>query len=228
MSACPRCQHPLVHGSHEGWTAWGCRNCGGIWLDIATARSLVAPLTDLGISTDPNAAKLLCPVCGQVMGPRFSPTAGVEIDECPAHGAWFDHQELVRVSQAVAQLRGAPPTPAQNRFANWGPPAAAGVAGAAVGVAAGAAAVGMASGLGAQDDPHRNESSFADAPDAIVEGVDTSFTLAEGAGEVASEAGSALVDAGAGAAELASGAAEGAFSVLEGVFAVVGGIFEGL
>ena len=222
-SACPRCQHPLTHGTHGGWTAWGCHNCGGVWLDIATARSLVAPLTDLGISTDPNAARLPCPVCRAVMGPRYSPTAGVEIDECPAHGAWFDHQELVRVSETVARLRGVPPSPAQDRFAKWGPPAAVGVAGAAVGVAAGVAVAGAAI-----DDPQRNEGSVMDAPDAVVEGADVSLTLAEGAGEVAGQAGSALVDAGASTAELAGDAAEGAFSVLEGVFSVIGGIFEGL
>ena len=117
------------------------------------------------------------------------------------------------------RLHGAAPPPTQNRFAKWGPPAA--VAGAAVGLAAGAAAVGG-------DDPHRNQSSFADAPEAVVEGVDASFTLAEGAHEVAGHAGSALVDAGASTAEIAGDAAEGAFSVLEGVFAVIGGIFEGL
>lgn len=222
MSACPRCQHQLVHGAHSGWTAWGCQYCGGVWLDIATARSLVAPLTDLGISTDPGAARLPCPVCSHVMGPRFSPTAGVEIDECPAHGAWFDYQELLRVSGTVSRLHGTAPPPTQSRFAKWGPPAA--VAGAAVGVAAGAAAMGMASG----QDPHRDQASFADAPQAVVEGADVSFTLAEGAHEVASEAGSALVDAGASTAELVGDAAEGAFAVLEGVFAVIGGIFEGL
>ncbi len=181
-----------------------------MWLDIETSRNLLAPLTDLGIETKPRPNLLHCPVCSQVMGPRHSKTAAVEVDECPPHGVWFDHDELVRVSETVSRLRGAKPTAAQRAFAHWGPPVAAG----AVGAALGAAAL-------STDDDNRGDVDIGGAADLAVNAGD----VVDVATDVAAEG---AVEAAGGVFEMAGDAVELAGGVLEGVLSVVGGIFEGL
>lgn len=150
------------------------------------------------------------------MGPRQSATAAVEIDECPPHGVWFDHDELVRVSATVSHLRSTEPSQAQRAFAQWGPPVAAGVALGAVGAAAVA------------DDPNRQSVDLGGATDAALYGTELVAETGAAAGELAGDAAGAAAEGAGGMLEAAGGAADVAGAVLEGVLSVVGGIFEGL
>lgn len=155
------------------------------------------------------------------MGPRRSQMAGVEVDECPPHGVWFDHDELVRVSETVSRLRGAAPSPAQRAFAQWGPPVAAGAAGAALG----AAALGAAAGA---NDDDRAYAHVGDVIEVAAHGVELTAETGAAAVEIAGGAVEVAGENAGGVFEVASGAVELAGGVLEGVLSVVGGIFEGL
>lgn len=122
---CPRCTTSTVVPSHDVHV---CTGCGGVWLDDERARRLLAPLgADLQPSSTPMTAPIGCSWCGQTMTICHTRLAGVEIDVCESHGAWFDRHELERISQAVSQMLGQPVPQAPSSWSHAqplaGPPA---------------------------------------------------------------------------------------------------------
>jgi Zn-finger nucleic acid-binding protein len=109
---CPRCILPLEARTFKSATIHGCRSCGGVWLDNAQtdtvfkrmpgAASVVkaseqAARSSAGdaVATDGMAR---CPSCREEM--LLCEAEGVRIDQCEAHGTWFDARELRRIANA--------------------------------------------------------------------------------------------------------------------------------
>lgn len=216
MSAarCPRCATPTLVPGHEVHV---CTGCGGVWLDAERARQLLAPLgADLQPSAAPWTGSAGCPVCGHGMYICLTRLAGVELDVCGPHGAWFDRLELERVSQAVARITGRPVPEAPRGWSQAQPPGGGHGSGVGPAVVAGAAVVGVAA-VGAvayaATAPQAERSSF-DETDGLTVGL-AAADATDGFGDVAGD----MAEAGAGAAEAAG-------SVLGSIFEALGGIFD--
>jgi Zn-finger nucleic acid-binding protein len=96
----------------------GCEACGGVWLgpdaavhvlrglgdsiehEIAEASASVAARAALRPS---DAGTRACPTCAQTMG-RLD-VARTVVDSCPAHGTWFDREEIASVIAVCGELR---------------------------------------------------------------------------------------------------------------------------
>ncbi|MCE9578182.1 MAG: zf-TFIIB domain-containing protein [Deltaproteobacteria bacterium] len=117
---CPICAHerlePVAIADAE---LPSCAACGGVFVPVP----LMARVTDardpiaIALLDEPRARvsgdthrRLACPRCRATMGERpVAPGAAVLIDECTAHGVWFDRGELREVASFVASggfLRG--------------------------------------------------------------------------------------------------------------------------
>ncbi|MGE0870076.1 MAG: zf-TFIIB domain-containing protein [Kofleriaceae bacterium] len=113
---CPRCT-TAMHARRVGDIAIDeCADCHGLFLDQtaiqrvvtdrqqARADALLGSLPAGEIQTKPPAGKLYvkCPVCSTIMNRKlFAAGAGVIIDVCRSHGAFFDVGELPRVISFV-------------------------------------------------------------------------------------------------------------------------------
>lgn len=108
---CPHCRKRLVGAEVGEVTLHGCGGCGGIWVDNASARRVLASPTQTLSVLAQRAAKN---ATGGARQPR--PTCascpaildkvrvhGIELDICHDHGTWFDALELSRLT---AVLRG--------------------------------------------------------------------------------------------------------------------------
>jgi Zn-finger nucleic acid-binding protein len=112
-------------GTRDGaLTALGCVRCGGVWLDNAASRRLLAGANEraaLAIANhlDPTASpparrddayrteQPSCPMCGAALArvvtdPGRHPIAGIELDVCAPHGTWFDANDLRAIAIAVS------------------------------------------------------------------------------------------------------------------------------
>lgn len=120
---CPHCRKRLVTVVTGGVALSGCAGCGGIWVDNASARQVLAApeaiFGELAQRAGANArdrslraAHPTCPACPAVLD-RVG-AHGLELDVCGDHGTWFDAYELARL---VAALRGeaAAPSPSEDR-----------------------------------------------------------------------------------------------------------------
>ncbi len=255
MSAarCPRCAtNTLVPGRD----VHVCTGCGGVWLDAEHSHRLLAPLgADLQRAVHPQTAPIGCPTCGTAMHTCVTRLAGVEIDVCAPHGAWFDRHELEHISAAVSRISGQPMPHAPAAWSQAQAPAAAAggaMAGAGVagtGLAVGAAAVGVAaagavaysalSGDGAESGSRSNfdgTDALTYGPDVVNTGVEVSDAAgdvgslmgdgAQAAGDAASSVADVAGDVASGAVEVGADAAEAAGSVLGGIFEAIGSIFS--
>ena len=114
--ACPACPDGAMESyrlqptpSHpQGWAVYGCRSCGGVWVDAETLDAMLASAaqqsTALGASGRVKRRELSmtgavvyrpCSVCGETMARRnFARISGVIVDECRKHGSFFDAGEL--------------------------------------------------------------------------------------------------------------------------------------
>jgi Zn-finger nucleic acid-binding protein len=113
--ACPRCAVTMYVGrTPAGASMHGCGQCGGVWLDNATAQHVIDTVCEhtlqmaqsaAGAASQPGtrpAAKLLsCPVCGQTMTAQRVQKAWLDIDVCAEHGTWYDYGELEKVARAT-------------------------------------------------------------------------------------------------------------------------------
>lgn len=97
----------------------GCPTCGGVWLGPdatmhimqglgdAVEEELSAASLDLGRRSlhpaAPDSGARGCPTCGVVMA--RVPVGSVTVDSCPAHGTFFDRDEIVSVVSAVHRVR---------------------------------------------------------------------------------------------------------------------------
>lgn len=75
-------------------------------LDIAD-REVVETANQLArassVQAKPTGALRGCPQCDAPMSPL--PFGGVMLDSCPAHGTWFDRDELVKVTKSARDAR---------------------------------------------------------------------------------------------------------------------------
>lgn len=113
MSAphCPACDaRPALlrqQGEHESFR---CTRCGGFWVPAATLAALARRADEFRLPPDDAEAALRrpgtagpvryrpCPGCGELMNRQnYARVSGVVVDECRAHGTWFDAEELHRV-----------------------------------------------------------------------------------------------------------------------------------
>lgn len=100
---CPHCRKRLVTVRAEEVSLSGCSACGGIWVDNASARSVLSnPLpvfADLARRASVGAAgsrgkseKPTCAECPAIL--ERANVHGIDLDVCPDHGTWFDALEL--------------------------------------------------------------------------------------------------------------------------------------
>ncbi len=90
----------------------GCGACGGVFLSPACAQKLAAALPKEAIDLSVTASKaaryrpdtappLRCPICAGVMQRIRAAKAGVDLDVCPQHGTFYDHEEVEKVTAAI-------------------------------------------------------------------------------------------------------------------------------
>jgi Zn-finger nucleic acid-binding protein len=100
---CPHCKKRLVTVVADGVSLSGCGACGGIWVDNASARSVLtnpeSVFADLARRAAAGATgsrgkseKPTCAECPAILD-RAS-VHGIELDVCADHGTWFDAREL--------------------------------------------------------------------------------------------------------------------------------------
>jgi len=106
LTSCPRCGTAGMFPARAGeLLLQGCGACGGVWMDDASSRRLVAQPSERAAELASLAAKnakqpvsaegpLLCPVCDEALGHHDFPNAHLRLDVCDAHGTWFDRGEL--------------------------------------------------------------------------------------------------------------------------------------
>lgn len=123
---CPHCRKRLVSVQAKGVELSGCGGCGGIWIDNANARKVLASpeavFGDLAKRAAKNAKnknrrseRPICAACPAVLD--RTKTHGIELDVCTDHGTWFDAYELVRLVDVLrgAGQAGAPAPPNPNQ-----------------------------------------------------------------------------------------------------------------
>ena len=109
---CPQCSDILLTLEFDRIEIDYCPGCRGVWLDAG----------ELGIllERDGNEALLLsapgtvrwkekkraCPICSRGMEKVLMTGSDVLLDECPAHGLWFDGGELSKILEAGCGDRG--------------------------------------------------------------------------------------------------------------------------
>ncbi|MBK7396553.1 MAG: zf-TFIIB domain-containing protein [Myxococcales bacterium] len=119
---CPRCQRPLTTHQAPRFTMFACTGCGGMWLDGAASRTVVAAVDPVAMQAADHVARAAeqavdvnaqaaCPQCRHAMEKMPIPAAGVVVDTCREHGVWFDRNELQQVVRAVASPGTAAPQP---------------------------------------------------------------------------------------------------------------------
>ena len=115
---CPTCRTALSSRAIGGAALSGCPQCGGVWADPASFRSIceeretrAAYLGEGSVLAAPVAAAPLasaiiyrpCAVCQELMNRvNFAHCSGVILDVCKAHGVWFDPDELRRIVAFIA------------------------------------------------------------------------------------------------------------------------------
>lgn len=116
VSRCPRCGGATRHSEVAELRLTQCSECGGFWLDAASARQLVAAsiaapkIGELAARAAESATKrvdlnekLVCPVCrGELARRRFLLVSFV-VDVCDGHGTFFDRGELPKLLAALAR-----------------------------------------------------------------------------------------------------------------------------
>ncbi len=118
---CPRCKHTNLERKKVGeHTIDSCLQCSGVWIDHTILDKLltrsnqqkssqaVLGKTPFKISNleRHKVSYLPCPECEQLMHRRnFAKKSGIIVDECTAHGIWFDKQEL---AAAIHYVRSSP------------------------------------------------------------------------------------------------------------------------
>ncbi len=109
---CPRCRKRLVTAKVKDVDLHGCAGCGGIWIENASARGVLAnpePIFgemakragDYATNRATHAGDRTCPQCPALLDRVTS--HGIELDVCSDHGTWFDAYEL---GMLVRILRG--------------------------------------------------------------------------------------------------------------------------
>jgi Zn-finger nucleic acid-binding protein len=112
---CPACTSPLEARNDSGLLMFPCPTCWGIWLSLPALKAFerlyeqIRPLKPAGGGkTAPPLARAdgladfstrqryrSCPLCGDQMARRrYQRVADFVVDQCMAHGVWFDPGEF--------------------------------------------------------------------------------------------------------------------------------------
>src|SRR5262249_55237032 len=136
-ATCPACGSPLT-ALGTALPASACASCGGAWL---TNESTIHLMQGVGDAYDAQVVRTShvvaehapshpppdqpgrgCPTCASSLSPIV--VCGITVDSCPAHGTWFDRDEVEKLALACKKQR-----EEQARLERDGPPiTAAGVA----------------------------------------------------------------------------------------------------
>lgn len=118
---CPDCGVLLFAARRDAYRVDACGSCGGAWLGHEEARRAFEERSLAPALLADEAAKRAerrasrgtrsCPECREELAPTDVRDAGVVIDVCASHGAWYDPGELRRVITAVAKRRPIPIDP---------------------------------------------------------------------------------------------------------------------
>jgi Zn-finger nucleic acid-binding protein len=101
---CPECALGLALVEGEDVALFACAQCGGAWIDAQASMAILQGKTDPSAvqrrskPPSPRAGPERtrpCARCAEAMLPY--PFGDVMLDTCPAHGTWFDHEEIERV-----------------------------------------------------------------------------------------------------------------------------------
>jgi len=121
---CPRCRKRLFTATVKEVELSACGGCGGIWIDNASARRVLADpepiFAEMATRAGTNAQarstetkERICPACPSVLDKTR--VHGIELDVCPDHGTWFDAFELAMLVRVLGGkhtfnelVRGAP------------------------------------------------------------------------------------------------------------------------
>lgn len=111
---CPRCLRQLEERKARSATIFGCPSCGGVLLDkaqtdivfkrmpgglaLVTASNKAVQVSENARPHTDGAAR--CPACAEEM--MLCEAELIRIDQCPAHGTWFDANELRQIANAEA------------------------------------------------------------------------------------------------------------------------------
>jgi Zn-finger nucleic acid-binding protein len=108
---CPHCKKRLVTVKVGDVDLAGCGGCGGIWVDNASAKRLIASPQRVVIELadrasrnaktqrPPRSATPTCPACPAILDRVRSHQ--IELDICQEHGTWFDTYELQGLMRAL-------------------------------------------------------------------------------------------------------------------------------
>jgi len=112
---CPRCRGRLEPRAVGAVDLDACPECHGVFVEAPELSALVhdrptalALATDLAARPAPTPATALrgsCPVCARALSVRVVGRLGARALTCKAHGAWFEHAELLRTATAVGDGR---------------------------------------------------------------------------------------------------------------------------
>jgi Zn-finger nucleic acid-binding protein len=107
---CPECTLGLTPIEGEV-PLFACAHCGGVWFDAQASMAVLQGKVDpshVQRRSKPPAPRSgpersrPCARCSDAMLPY--PFGDVMLDTCPAHGTWFDHDEIERVVKAARKL----------------------------------------------------------------------------------------------------------------------------
>ena len=129
---CPRCRVDLEERAAHELQLHGCTRCGGVWLQregVARLGEALSHKTLAAVDSVSGAASRVadearpidCPQCAEILLRTPIPAAGVSIDRCPDHGAWYDRDELQKVARALGKT----PPPLPSAPPKSGPPKSA-------------------------------------------------------------------------------------------------------
>jgi Zn-finger nucleic acid-binding protein len=108
--SCPQCTLGLAAVEGEV-PLFACAQCGGVWFDAQASMAVLQGKVDpseVQRRSKPPAPRSgpersrPCARCSEAMLPY--PFGDVMLDTCPAHGTWFDHDEIERVVKAARKL----------------------------------------------------------------------------------------------------------------------------
>lgn len=109
-AACARCGSPMVLVPLGQAQAYGCTQCGAVFLAHAHAARVRAGVDRAAalmaeqaathkpyVQQEHDTAPLRCPVCAVTMQSEWQCRERIRLDQCPAHGVFFDAHELMAV-----------------------------------------------------------------------------------------------------------------------------------
>jgi Zn-finger nucleic acid-binding protein len=121
---CPHCKKRLVTVKVGDVDLAGCGGCGGIWVDNASAKRLIASPQRVVLELaerasrnakaqrPPRSATPTCPACPAILDRVRSHQ--IELDICQEHGTWFDTYELQGLMRALLGEGSTAPKPPRN------------------------------------------------------------------------------------------------------------------